>query len=159
MEHGTCVSCDENKGYVLGCVECKYSLDYKCATLPLVIKHKCDAHNLVLRSGEEATGKYWCEICESETNPEKWFYTCDYCGVVCHIDCVVGDSLNLKPEVLGTARRYEIEAILNDHNSRPKCYTCGSRCRFPMIYKASNYKNIESYHCSLDCLDAFLASL
>lgn len=163
VEHGTCVSCDDNKSYVLGCVECEYSLDFKCATLPLVIKHKFDAHYLVLRSGEVATGKYWCEICETETNPNKWFYTCDYCGVVCHIDCVVGDSLNLKPgsvvtatkyeTMLGifvTAKKYEIEAVLNDHNSRPKCYSCGSRCRFPMAYKTTN-NNIESYHCSLLC--------
>ncbi|KAF3590381.1 hypothetical protein DY000_02025453 [Brassica cretica] len=51
-----------------------------------------DDHPLTLCYGEEATsGKYWCDICESETNPKTWFYTCYDCGVTLHVFCVLGD--------------------------------------------------------------------
>ncbi|KAG7611290.1 DC1 [Arabidopsis suecica] len=157
LDRGTCLACDKSNTYLLSCVECEYHFDFKCATLPVVIKHKCDAHFLFLRSGEKAAGKYWCEICETETNPEKWFYTCDECGVVCHIDCVVGDSLNIKPGFRCIARGTRIEAILNDHNSRPKCVGCGFRCRFPMVYKASG-NNIEGYFCAILCISKHMGT-
>ncbi|KAG7644129.1 Zinc finger PHD-type [Arabidopsis suecica] len=151
IDRGTCLACGENKLNVLRCVDCDYSLDYKCATLPLVIKHRCDTHYLVLRSGEEAPeGKYWCEICEAETNPERWFYTCDDCGVVCHIECVTGDFLNIKPGIIMKNRENKFEVGFNDHDSRPKCTDCGSRCRFPRFFKVTR-KNIEYYYCSKAC--------
>ncbi|CAH2058240.1 unnamed protein product [Thlaspi arvense] len=152
LDRGTCVGCDKTKTYVLGCIECEYSLDFQCATLPVVIKHKCDDHYLFLRCGEEkkdSTGRYWCEICEAETNPEKWFFSCYDCGVVCHIDCVIGDSLNIKPGV-SYMNEMKIETVVNDHNSRPLCSSCGSRCKYPMVYKYSR-ENIEGYYCSLYC--------
>ena len=149
-DRDTCIACGEKKLSVLHCVECEHSLDYKCATLPLVIKHRCDAHYLVLSSGEEAPGKYWCEICEAETNPEKWFYTCNDCGVVCHIGCVMGDFSNLKPGVI-MGKGFKFEVFLNDHDSRPRCTMCDSRCRFPMYLKYTS-ESLEQYICSKSCL-------
>ncbi|KAL9308770.1 putative chromatin regulator PHD family [Arabidopsis thaliana] len=151
-DRDTCIACGEKKLSVLHCVECEHSLDYKCATLPLVIKHRCDAHYLVLSSGEEAPGKYWCEICEAKTNPEKWFYTCNDCGVVCHIECVIGDFLNIKPGLIFMREGVRFEVVLNDHDSRPKCTACGSHCRFPMYFKVTS-ENIEYYFCSSACLN------
>ena len=150
IDRGTCVACGEKKVNVLRCVDCEHSLDYKCATLPLMIKHRCDAHYLVLRSAEEAPGKYWCEICETETNPEKWFYTCDDCGVVCHTECVTGELLNIKPGLIMKNERSKFEVVLNDHDSRPKCTGCGSHCRFPKFIMVSS-ENIEYYYCSISC--------
>ncbi|CAH2058238.1 unnamed protein product [Thlaspi arvense] len=155
LDRGTCVACDETDVYVLSCVECEYSLDFKCATLQKVIKHRCDDHFLVLSCGE----KDWCTICEAETNPEKWFYTCYDCGVVCHVDCVIGDSLNIKPGFTFMGKleglKLKLEAVLNDTNSRPLCSCCGSRCRFPIVYNLS-LSTFESFHCSIECILNYL---
>ncbi|ESQ50336.1 hypothetical protein EUTSA_v10002199mg [Eutrema salsugineum] len=77
----------------LSCGECNFSLDFECAFLPeKVMNHRYDDHPLFLSCGESnLDGKYWCEACEAELNPNKWFYTCNDCGVVLHISCVVGD--------------------------------------------------------------------
>ncbi|CAF2300540.1 unnamed protein product [Brassica napus] len=151
LDHGTCVACDKTNTYVLSCVDCEYKLDFICATLPVVTKHRCDDHSLALSRGEKVVGKYWCTVCEAETNPEKWFYTCCECGVVCHVDCVIGDSLNIKPGFLIMEDGMKIEAVLNGTNSRPLCSTCGSRCRFPMVYSLSS-NSFEGHHCSLKCV-------
>ncbi|CAF1803317.1 unnamed protein product [Brassica oleracea var. botrytis] len=155
LDRGTCVACDKTNIYVLSCVDCEYTLDFKCATLPVVIKHRCDDHSLVLcRGGEKVAppGKYWCTVCEAETNPEKWFYTCNDCGVTCHVDCVIGDSLNIKPGFSFMGHGVKIEAVLNDTNSRPLCSSCGARCRFPIYYTVSS----DGPHCSLECITNYM---
>ncbi|CAA7054196.1 unnamed protein product [Microthlaspi erraticum] len=76
-EDGICSGCNLEESHVLSCIEvgCGFVLGFKCATLSHVIKHRVDDHPLTLCYGEEASGKYWCDICETETDPSKWFYT------------------------------------------------------------------------------------
>ncbi|ESQ30962.1 hypothetical protein EUTSA_v10012196mg [Eutrema salsugineum] len=103
LDKGTCGACKESNNSVLHCVECKFTLDFWCATLPKRKKHKCDDHFLFLRNGQyESSGTYWCEICETIIDSVEWFYTCEDCGVVCHIDCVVGEFANIKPGIVAT---------------------------------------------------------
>ncbi|OAP01712.1 hypothetical protein AXX17_AT3G30010 [Arabidopsis thaliana] len=92
----TCQSCGiDHTKVVVGCVKCNYFLDFHCATLPLTVSlPRYDDHPLTLCYGEKASGKYWCDICERETNPETWFYTGLESGVTLHILCVLGDISN-----------------------------------------------------------------
>lgn len=148
LDEGKCGACKESADSVLRCVQCKFTLDFWCATLPKRIRHKCDDHFLFLRRGKKVKGKYWCEICESLLNPIEWFYTCDDCGVVCHIDCVLGEFANIKPGVVATNDVGEkVELVPNDRTSRPKCNKCGSRSILPFIFKIYFFRKKAVYFC------------
>ncbi|CAH2038235.1 unnamed protein product [Thlaspi arvense] len=151
LDRDTCGACLESYKQVLHCVECEFTLDFKCATLPKKIKHRCDDHFMSLCFGEKASGKYWCEVCETVLDPQKWFYTCGDCGVVCHIQCVLGELWNAKPEVLSTEEGKKLEVVPNDTMSRPKCGSCGSRCQQPLLFKFSN-SYMEECFCDTQCL-------
>lgn len=146
LDKDTCGACGDNKGYVLRCVDCKFNLCYKCATYPKKINHRCDDHPLVLSFGDkEQHGTYWCTVCETKADSKKWFYECERCGIVCHIQCVLGDFANVKPGILSGNKR---GVIRNNSVSRPHCQYCGVRCMVPFIYRVS-----EHYFCSFDCLE------
>ncbi|KAL0737663.1 hypothetical protein Bca4012_013873 [Brassica carinata] len=98
---------------VLGCFKCNYFWDFHCATLPLKVRlPRYDDHPLTLCYGEKAKGRYWCDICEGETNPEKWFYTSD-CGVAFHVFCALWNVRYAKPGG-------KIEDTISKHNSENK---------------------------------------
>ncbi|KFK30840.1 hypothetical protein AALP_AA6G032400, partial [Arabis alpina] len=89
-----CNGCNKQERHVLMCIEdgCEFFLDFKCATLPQVVKHRVNDYPLSLSYGEEeASGKYWCDICEKESDPRVWFYTCK------DTKCVLGDLAGLMP--------------------------------------------------------------
>ncbi|KAL9830300.1 putative chromatin regulator PHD family [Arabidopsis thaliana] len=149
LEHGnvkTCQGCGiDEKGVAIGCTKCNYFLDFRCATLPLtVMLPRYDDHPLTLCYGEEkASGKYWCDICERETNPKTWFYTCKDCGVTLHVFCVVGDVRYAKP---GAMIKYYIELLSNNSSSRPLCHRCHCRCLGPFILRKRKQQYC-SYYC------------
>ncbi|XP_019101663.1 PREDICTED: uncharacterized protein LOC104788100 [Camelina sativa] len=151
-ERGRCDGCNTETFGVLRCIEdgCEFTLDFKCATLPLVVKHRVEAHPLSLCYGEKASGKYWCDICEKETNPKTWFYTSTDHQASLHIKCVLGDFARLIPsgtvELMYTS--YEVE--LNNSMSRPFCSWCRSRCIHPIILKLLRYSIY--YYCSTGCI-------
>ncbi|CAH2045172.1 unnamed protein product [Thlaspi arvense] len=123
-----CQSCDiGGNDVVLGCIKCNFFLDFRCATLPLTVRlHRYDDHPLTLCYGEEASsGKYWCDVCERETNPKTWFYTCKDCGVTLHVFCVVGNVRYAKP---GGKIKVDVELMFNNTFSRPLCNFCHCRC-------------------------------
>ena len=180
MDKGFCGGCKLLKNHVLRCTEseCDFYLCWACATLPKKIKRKGDEHFLFLRHGEkEATGKYWCEVCETVLDPQKWFYTCHVSGVTFHIQCVVGEFPNAKPgftyqyqRLLGDTtsliygRFYDpnegeekIELVPNDRITRPKCASCGSRCLRPLILRLSLVETYNVYCCDVKCSLQFLA--
>ncbi|CAA0407099.1 unnamed protein product [Arabidopsis thaliana] len=143
----TCECCGiVQKEYAIGCTKCNYFLDFRCATLPLTVRlPRYDDHPLTLCYGdEEASGKYWCDICERETNPKSWFYTCKDCGVTFHIFCVVWDIRFSKQ---GETIRDGVELLPNNTSSRPLCKNCQCRCLGPFFVK--DYDNICycSYYC------------
>ncbi|XP_010429335.2 PREDICTED: uncharacterized protein LOC104713818 [Camelina sativa] len=147
----SCNGCNE-KGYdVLRCIEddCKFVLCFKCATLPQVVKHRVDDHPLSLCYGEKASGKFWCDICEKETDPMTWFYTCKGHHASLHTKCVLGDFSNLMPRSTIENWFQLFEVVLNDTISRPFCSYCKLRCIFPIILKRAGTS--YEYFCSTFC--------
>ncbi|CAH8360987.1 unnamed protein product [Eruca vesicaria subsp. sativa] len=142
-----CNCCKKGGELDLGCSQCKYYLDFLCATLPVTVSlHRYDVHPLTLCHGEKETrGKYWCDICERETNPETWFYTCYDCGVTLHVSCVVSDIRYAKP---GGKTIGDIELVLNNTSSRPLCNNCHCRCLAPFFLV-----NESGLYCSVYCLE------
>ncbi|CAA0394728.1 unnamed protein product [Arabidopsis thaliana] len=115
VEEKQCNGCNNREVRVLTCIEsgCGYVLCFDCATLPQVVKHRVDDHPLSLCYGEEASGKYWCDICEKETYPKTWFYTCKDHRASLHTKCVLGDLVGLMPR--STTDYYDIsyEVVVN----------------------------------------------
>jgi len=150
----SCTECGKNMDLDIGsfsCDECDYSLDFKCALLPQKVKwHRYDDHPLYLSCGESSVdGEYWCEACETKVNSKKWFYTCNDCGVILHISCVVGDFSYYMP---GSKIGWEEDLVVsNTSMCRPFCYVCNSQCKLPSIVKVVSKADVVLYICSLNC--------
>ncbi|KAI7756568.1 hypothetical protein M8C21_009878 [Ambrosia artemisiifolia] len=72
------------------CPTCDFFIHAKCALLlPREVKHKLDKHPLSLRyePAENHIEEYFCELCEDEFNPWKWFYHCTTCAQSMHPAC------------------------------------------------------------------------
>ncbi|VYS59745.1 unnamed protein product [Arabidopsis thaliana] len=156
----SCRSCHNKvvKPRVLCCDTCDFDLDFYCANLPKTVKHCYDEHPLSLCHGEDDVikdNKYWCDICETETDPKKWFYTCYDCGVTLHVKCVLGDFSRLMPGRNINVDGREYEVVPNSKSSRPFCDQCHSRCKDRFILKAWNNCNVVN--CNL-CFDVYICS-
>ncbi|WZY95404.1 hypothetical protein YC2023_067733 [Brassica napus] len=151
-----CSGCNSWEYCVLRCIEgdCGYELCFKCATLPQVVKHIVDDQPLQLCYGEEeASGKYWCDICEKETNSNNWFYTCKDHLASLHTKCVLGDFAGLMPRSVVTFWGISFAVVLNNSVTRPFCRECKSRCMYPINLKFLGTS--ETYICSNDCAFSF----
>ncbi|KAG7626802.1 putative chromatin regulator PHD family [Arabidopsis thaliana] len=157
LQHGhfkTCQSCGiDHTKVVIGCLKCNYFLDFRCATLPLTVSlPRYDDHPLTLCYGEKSSGKYWCDICERETNPETWFYTGSESGVTLHILCVLGDIRYAKPG----GNICEGGFVLpNNSSTRPICYNC--HCRCPGTFIVLGWVDYDpEFFCSFYCFKSHL---
>ncbi|CAA0384615.1 unnamed protein product [Arabidopsis thaliana] len=153
-----CDSCHKLSYNMLGCDVCDFSLDFCCANLPKTLKHKYDRHPLSLCYGEKASGKYWCDICETEMDPSKWFYTCDDCVVTFHIDCVFGDFSRFIAGSIFETIIYTFEVVPTKDTTRQLCSQCHSRCKTPFILKALSQTE-DYFICSLKCLSSYFSKL
>ncbi|CAA7049669.1 unnamed protein product [Microthlaspi erraticum] len=139
-----CINCNIDWGSsMLSCIEdgCKFVLCFCCATLPQVIKHRFHDYPLTLCYGDdddESGEHYWCDICEKECDPRKWFYTCEDHYASLHTECVLGTFGGFMPRSLVKIWFYQYEVVLNDSVSRPFCTVCKSRCLYPIILKTAN---------------------
>ncbi|XP_010528985.1 PREDICTED: uncharacterized protein LOC104805963 [Tarenaya hassleriana] len=164
---GNCEACGK-LGYLgFRCIreECEYFLHYGCAVLPkMVEKHKADDHPLFQCYGEDidATGRYWCDICEREVDPKRWFYTCDRCCTTFHIDCVLGDlfmghaagSMFTTKAFDIVAPNRQVQVVANNGICRPYCDVCKSRCKASLILKTRDDAGL--FICSSPCLRHFI---
>ncbi|ESQ51070.1 hypothetical protein EUTSA_v10023179mg [Eutrema salsugineum] len=117
---------------------CGFALDFKCATLPQNVKHRVDDHHLLLGYGEEASGKYWCGICEKEANSETWFYT-------------YFTGLFPRSTVRFWGKLFKV--MLNNSIARPVCKECKSLCVYPINLKLLGTS--DAYFCSNKCRNLF----
>ncbi|XP_013660370.2 uncharacterized protein LOC106365500 [Brassica napus] len=152
-ETGICNGCNNKEYRLLKCIEddCGFVICFKCATLPQVVKHRVDDHPLSLCyvEEEEASGKYWCDICERETDPKKWFYTCKDHLASLHTKCVLGDTAGLMPRSVPKLLGIPHEVVLNNSVTRPFCIRCKSRCMYPIYLKVLGSPDI--CFCSVEC--------
>ncbi|KAG2330859.1 hypothetical protein Bca52824_002039 [Brassica carinata] len=155
-EDKRCNGCNRWENCALRCIEgdCGFVLGFECATLPQVVKHIGYNHPLSLCYGEEeASGKYWCDICEKETNPKEWFYTCKDHLASLHTNCVLGHSGGLLPRSVAKMWGKSYEVVLNNSVTRPFCQLCKSRCMYPIYFKFLG--NTAAYICSRYCVFGF----
>ncbi|KAG2244357.1 hypothetical protein Bca52824_093804 [Brassica carinata] len=149
-----CNGCNRKEPHVLRCIEgdCGFVLCFKCATQPKVVKHRVDDHPLSLCYGEEeeASGKYWCDICEKETDSKEWFYTCKDQRASLHRECVLGDSTGLMPRTVAKIWGKSFEVVLNNSVTRPFCSDCKDRSMYPIYLKLLG-RTSETYLCSVSC--------
>lgn len=97
-----------------------FATGYKLSTELMII------HPLTLCYGEEASGKYWCDICEKETNPETWFYTSQDHQASFHTECVVGGTPGIMPGSTIKFQNRSYEVMLDTSITRPICSFCES---------------------------------
>ncbi|CAN8275129.1 unnamed protein product [Cochlearia groenlandica] len=132
------------------CIECDFSLCFKCATLPHKVRYKHDKHMLTLSYAKEtSTTTYWCEICEGKINPShQRFYACDeYCCVTLHVTCLLQTEFYMKQGSF--YREKSMDIMRNNHMTRPKCGTCGKRCTFKVFLQGKDPRGRIA--CSLKC--------
>ncbi|KAK8350346.1 hypothetical protein V6Z11_A06G204900 [Gossypium hirsutum] len=66
------------------CGKCKFALDFGCLTLPHSALHKIDEHMLNLTYHDDKEQSY-CDICEQERDPSRWYYSCSICDTSAHL--------------------------------------------------------------------------
>ncbi|KAF5454028.1 hypothetical protein F2P56_023726 [Juglans regia] len=90
-----CSCCDSDQGFKFCCADCEFALDFKCLTLPYTIKYEQHVHPFTLcYSPEDESDEYYCDICEKERDPKRWYYYCADCIFPAHPDCILGIFLN-----------------------------------------------------------------
>ncbi|KAI7757395.1 hypothetical protein M8C21_001924, partial [Ambrosia artemisiifolia] len=142
---------------VFHCPSCDFYIDVECALLlPRIIKHKIDKHPLTLRyePAENHIDKYFCEICEDEFDPWKWFYHCSTCAQSMHAACAPL-ILQCEQNTYADNHREYVYKFLNvkfggtleikDHPHRlafvqglesdGRCIKCHGRLQYEMIFK------------------------
>ncbi|OMO84503.1 DC1 domain-containing protein [Corchorus capsularis] len=90
-----CVECRQDCSDTLFyCKECKLSMHLECMELPYILKHRRHLHPLTLTSCvvEDDSGEYYCDICETQRNPELDVYYCEECTFIAHIGCVISED-------------------------------------------------------------------
>ncbi|KAM0032207.1 putative chromatin regulator PHD family [Helianthus debilis subsp. tardiflorus] len=135
MECRACrVSIAESESY-FRCTSCDFYLDCRCALhLPKTIRHKYDKHPLQLSYSpvEDHKSRYFCEVCEEELDPAKWFYHCAECAQSIHSACA---PLILQSEQAPRLHcRHPMSLALGTENDG-LCGTCGSKLQSHIILK------------------------
>ncbi|KAK1414126.1 hypothetical protein QVD17_29867 [Tagetes erecta] len=150
------------------CVSCNFNIHVECALLlPKVINHKCDKHPLSLRyhPAENHISEYFCEICEDEFNPWRWFYHCTTCAQSMHAACAplilqheqatyadddtcVYKFLNVKfGGTLEIKEHSHQLAFVQGLESDGECNECQQMLQYEMIFKCFECKFALHYEC------------
>ncbi|KAA3472568.1 Zinc finger, PHD-type [Gossypium australe] len=75
------------------CLKCGIIFHLKYAGIPYTVKFKYHIHPLLLKDSfiKDECGKYYCDFCEEERNPNDDIYYCEECNdqTITHIECVL----------------------------------------------------------------------
>lgn len=136
---GECSACGKNVSKPLHCKDCNFSVCHTCFSLPTTARHKCDKHILQLtyRDDNDYPESHYCDICEEQRDPNRWFYHCATCDTSAHINCVLGRYPYIK---LGKYVMYE-NAGLHPH---------------PLVFVKKTYYYPECDKCTKPCEDLAL---
>ncbi|KAL8251832.1 hypothetical protein R6Q59_035525 [Mikania micrantha] len=151
------------------CSACDFHLDCRCALiLPKTIRHKLDKHSLMLSYSpiEDHKSQYFCEVCEEELDPGKWFYHCVECAQSIHSACAplilqseqnvnslyvegVYKLINIKFGAVEKWNFHHHPVLFAPGTSNDGfCQTCGDRMQSSFIWKCLLCKFIRHW---LDC--------
>jgi hypothetical protein len=126
----TCNACGRAQHVNFVCIACnKFTLCFRCATLPLIARYEYDTHFLQLSyTREDNFGEYYCLICEKERdNPDHWFYYCENCKFTAHPQCVIGENPGIKYGRTFTHEDHEHPlTFVQKTDLSPPCDACGS---------------------------------
>ncbi|KAJ9548222.1 hypothetical protein OSB04_020765 [Centaurea solstitialis] len=165
----SCRSClrsfDEN-GFSYSCPTCEFDLHPECALfLPQTIRHRFDKHPMKLSYFpiENHKSLYFCDVCEEEFDPERWFYHCYDCVQSTHSACspIILDCKRAAPYYLRISEFLNIKFggihIIEDHphpvsldqgiESDGKCNQCGCSLWYKMIFKCLECKYVIHFKC------------
>ncbi|KAL4312676.1 hypothetical protein GQ457_01G034700 [Hibiscus cannabinus] len=111
---------------------CDFTLDIRCATLPLTAWYKCDKHPLTLTYSDDSDPcQCYCDLCENERQPEHWFYHCANCDSSLHSTCAIGDlplmKLGSNIEDHFNRHQHPLTVVKNTWNC-PPCKVCKELC-------------------------------
>ncbi|PWA40225.1 protein kinase C-like, phorbol ester/diacylglycerol-binding domain, C1-like protein [Artemisia annua] len=174
-----CKACDFSMDRVPGyhCPSCDIYIHVRCALLlPGVIRHKYDKHHpLSLRyePAENHISEYFCDICEDEFSPFKWFYHCSACDQSMHTACAplilqceqttysnnedsIFKFLNVKfgrtLEIKGHSHR--LAAFVQGIERHGNCIKCGEKLQYEMIFKCLECEFAFHYGCAHSYVDS-----
>ncbi|XVF43548.1 hypothetical protein PTKIN_Ptkin02bG0048700 [Pterospermum kingtungense] len=128
---GQCSACGVEIERAYKCKECNFGLCWDCLGLPCTTRHKCDEHLLTLAYHDNDTysKRHFCDICEEDRNPNRWFYYCAICDTSVHTECVLGRYPFMK---LG--KKYEFKdhphplTLVKKMYYYPQCSACDKPC-------------------------------
>ncbi|KAG4210136.1 hypothetical protein ERO13_A02G025900v2 [Gossypium hirsutum] len=109
---------------------CDFSLDVRCATLPLTAWYKYDRHPLSLTySDDSEPSQHYCDLCEKEREPNRWFYYCADCDNSLHLSCAIGEIpyMKLGNKVKFYVHKHPFTIVKNIWNC-PPCKVCREVC-------------------------------
>ncbi|KAA3472567.1 Armadillo [Gossypium australe] len=111
------VSCKGESFY--RCLKCGINFHLKCVRIPYAVKSKYHIHPLLLKDSfiEDEFGKYYCDFCEEERNPNDDIYYCEECNgqTIAHIECVlaeVEDNKEIRKNIHEERFRKELENLV-----------------------------------------------
>ncbi|XP_012434336.1 uncharacterized protein LOC105761158 [Gossypium raimondii] len=101
------------------CLKCDIKFHLKCVRIPYTVKSKYHIHPLILKDSfiEDDSGKYYCDFCEEERNPNDDIYYCEECNgqTIAHIECVlaqVEDNIEIRKNIHEERFREELENLV-----------------------------------------------
>ncbi|XP_059455014.1 uncharacterized protein LOC132185231, partial [Corylus avellana] len=127
-----CSSCDLLGTTFFRCANCEFSLDFKCATLPHIIRYGPyeQLFTLCYKDEDDFDNEYYCDICEEKRDPKHWFYYCKDLTFFAHPNCILGKSSYIKCRRTCQSDMQEHRLILDDkcESGHRLCDECGSLC-------------------------------
>ncbi|KAF5453996.1 hypothetical protein F2P56_023698 [Juglans regia] len=144
-EYNTCSSCGSKGRYNFSCVDCKFTLDFKCLTRPRTMNYENHDHPFTLcYTLEDDSGEYYCDICEKERDPKSWFYYCADCSYPTHPECILGNHPRIK---FGKTFKFDFHQhpLTLVEKTHAKCSRCGSLINEGFAYECAECNFIV--HC------------
>ncbi|XVF42396.1 hypothetical protein PTKIN_Ptkin01aG0358900 [Pterospermum kingtungense] len=87
---GKCKKSHRRDQSIYRCIDCHTNLQ---CLVPYGLKSKCHIHPLTLKACfvEDASGEYYCDVCEEERDSKEDVYYCQECDgfFVAHIQCAL----------------------------------------------------------------------
>ncbi|KAG6702132.1 hypothetical protein I3842_07G019000 [Carya illinoinensis] len=146
-ENKKCSSCGLYGRYNFSCVDCEFTLDFKCLAQPHTMN--CNKHDhpfTLCYTSEDDSSEYYCDICEDKRDPKYWFYYCADCNYPAHLECILGKYPNLK---FGKTFKYDIHQhpLALVQKTFAQCSQCGNVSVEDLAYECAECNFIIHRRC------------